>query len=364
MMTPIKVLYIDDDPEEVRRIKTLLEASGSLHIDGRGPQYNIGENVDVTDLPDLFLIDYELSKPYGDNPPAQYSGTTLTAAIRDKANSYPVVLLTKRSILDPVREQEHLGELQLIDHLLFKHSLSDQESLNQTVDLIVGLANGYQILRQTAQRGSNWDGLLKILEARSEEVQLLRLANLPLFLQERKSIWSPARLAIWIRHTLIAYPGILYDPVYAATELRISVESFLSEEVQVLFTDAKYTGVFSPDEGRWWKQRLEKIAMEYVGDLDYADRFAVVFEEKTGKNLDPSVSIVRNETPADTVCYIYHQPVMFEYTVAYRPDNRPPIMEPARVSFKAIQQKSNEVQLAFLDGVDEDSLTQIREMEL
>jgi len=362
-MTPIKVLYIDDDLEEVRRIKTLLEASGSLYIDGRGPQHNIGENFDVNDLPDLFLIDYELSKPYGDNPPAQYSGTTLSAAIRDVANSYPVVLLTKRSILDPGREQEHLDELQLIDQLLFKDSLTDRERLNQTVDLIVGLAKGYQILRQTAQTEPTWDGLLMILGALPEEAELLRLANPPLFLQQQRSIWSPARLAIWIRHVLIAYPGILYDPVYAATELRISVESFLSKEVQALFIDAKYTGVFSQAEGRWWKQRLEKTAMEYVGGLDFADRFAVVFKEKTSKDLDPSVSIVRNETPADTVCYIYHQPVMFEYTVAYRPDNRPPIMEPARVSFKAIQQ-SNEVQTGFLDGVDDDFLNQIREMEL
>lgn len=357
MMTPIEVLYVDDDLEEIRRIKALLEASGPLHIDGQIPKYNIGDNIDVTDLPDLFLIDYELSKQ------AQYSGTTLTAAIRNVANSYPVVLLTKRSIVDPVKEQEHLSEFQLIDQLLFKDSLGDRASLNQTVDMIVGLASGYRILRQTAQAEPNWDGLLKILEARPEEIELLRLANPPFFLQQQKSIWNPARLAIWIRHTLIAYPGILYDPVYAATGLRISLESFLSEEVQSLFTDAKYTGVFSPHEGRWWKQGLAKIAMEYVGDLDYADRFAEVFQQDTGKVLNSSVSIVRNETPADAVCYVYHEPVMFEYTVAYRPDNRPPVMEPARVSFKAIQQ-SNEVQLAFLDGVDDVFLNQIREMEL
>jgi CheY-like chemotaxis protein len=362
-MTPIKVLYVDDDPEEIRRIKTLLEASGTLRIDGQTPKYNIGDNIIVTDLPDLFLIDYELSKQYDDSPPAQYSGTTLTAAIRNVANSYPVVLLTKRSIVDPVKEQKHLSEFQLIDQLSFKDSLGDRASLNQTVDMIVGLATGYRILRQTAQAEPNWDGFLKILEARPEEAELLQLSNPPFFLQEQRSIWNPARLAIWIRHTLIAYPGILYDPVYAATELRISVDSFLSKEVQALFVEAKYNGVFSPPEGRWWKQRLEKTAMEYVGDLDYADRFAEIFQQNTGKALSPSVSIVRNETPADAVCYIYHEPVMFEYTVAYRPDNRPPIMEPARVSFKAIQQ-SNEVQLAFLDGVDSDFLNQIREMEL
>lgn len=362
MTTPIKVLYVEDDPDESRRIKTLLESSGALLIEEMAPKRNIGENIDIATLPDLFLIDYELSKPYGDNPPAQYSGTTLSAAIRDAANNYPVLLLTKRSILDPVKEQEHLNELKLIDQLLFKDMLGDRESLDQTVWMIKGLANGYQKLRQIAQREPNWDSLLDLLDARPEEAELLRLANPPLFLQQLKSIWNPARLAIWIRHTLIAYPGILYDPVYAATELRISVESFLSEGVQALFADAKYAGVFSPHEGRWWKQRLEKKAMHFVGDLYFADGFVSKFQQETGTVLGPSVSIVRSEIPADAVCYVYHEPVMFEYTVAYRPDNRPPIMEPARVSFKAILQ-SHDVQLAFLEGVDSDYLNRIREMK-
>lgn len=362
-MTLIKVLYIDDDPNEVRRIKTLLETSGLFSIAGESPKYNISENIDVADLPDLFLIDYELSKPHDGNPPAQYSGTTLTAAIRDRANDYPVVLLTKRSILDPVKEQEHLSELQLIDQLLFKDSLNDLKSVNQTFNMLEGLARGYQKLRQMAQSEPSWDGLQIILDALPEEIELLRLANPPFFLQQQRSVWNPARLAIWIRHTLIIFPGILYDPVYAATELRISVESFLSDEVQTLFTNAKYTGVFSPFEGRWWKQRLDKIATEYVGGFNYAERFAEAFQKETGIILKPSVSIVRNETPADAVCYIYHEPVMFEYSVAYRPDNRPSIMDPARVSFKAIQQ-SNKIQSEFLDGVDEDSINQIREMEL
>ncbi len=176
-------------------------------------------------------------------------------------------------------------------------------------------------------------------------------------------MWNPARLANWIRHTIVDYPGILYDPIYAATELRISIESFLSDAVQNIFSDAKYTGIFSPVEGRWWKQRLIKIAIEYSGGYDYTEKFVEAFQKDKGIILNPSISIVRNETPADTVCYIYHEPVMFEYSVAYRPDNRPPIMDPARVSFKAIQQ-SDEVQSEFLDGVDEEFLNQIRGMDL
>jgi hypothetical protein len=172
-----------------------------------------------------------------------------------------------------------------------------------------------------------------------------------------------SQAADWIRCTLLAYPGILYDSVYAATELRISVKDFLSNGVQEVVGSAKYTGIFDPLEGRWWKERLWEAAMQYVGDTEFAGKFAAVFRERTGHELEPARSIVGDEVPADTVCYIYHEPVMYKYTVAYRPDNRLPVMDQARVSFKAIQQ-SNQVQPALLEGVSDEWLQAIREMTL
>ncbi len=175
MNSPIKVLYIEDDPKELRRIKMLLETSGALSITGVTPNKNINEAFDITNLPDLFLIDYELSKPQNDNPPALYSGTTLTAAIRDRANNYPVVLLTKRSILNPVKEQEHMRELQLIDQLLFKDALNGQVSLNQTVAMLVELAKGYMRLREMAQSEPIWASLQTILEASPERFRVAKI---------------------------------------------------------------------------------------------------------------------------------------------------------------------------------------------
>ncbi len=363
MIDPITILYIDDDATELRRIKALLEASGRLRVVAEIPKASISANIESANLPNLFLIDYELSKIQDDNSSVDYNGTTLSAAIRGVANNWPVVLLSKKSLIDPGKRHEHLAEFQLIDEIIYKDSLGDMDSLSRIVDLIVSLSEGYQRLRDIVVQSPNWDGVMAALTASPEETEQLTLANPPLYPQQGRSIWTPSRLADWICHTVLEYPGILYDEVYAATALRISVESYLSQEVQAVFQSAKYTGVFSSRGQRWWKQRLERIAIEFVGDLNYADRFAEVFLRKQGIFLSPSVSIVRNESPADAVCYIYHKPVMFEYTVAYRPDNRPPIMEPARLSFKAIQQ-SNEFQREFVEGVDEELLRQIREMDL
>jgi hypothetical protein len=80
-------------------------------------------------------------------------------------------------------------------------------------------------------------------------------------------------------------------------------------------------------------------------------------------DLELAKSIVREEMPADAVCYIYHKPVMYKYTVAYRPDNRPPVMDPARVSYKALQQ-SDQVQWDLIEGVSDELLEKIREMQL
>ena len=100
--------------------------------------------------------------------------------------------------------------------------------------------------------------------------------------------------------------------------------------------------------------------MEYTEDSQFAENFRATFEARTGKPLAPSRSIVYGEEPADTVCYIYHEPVMYKYTVAYRPDNRPPVMDPARVSFKAINRADSRIQEALIEGVSSEVLAEIR----
>lgn len=358
-MSKIKIYYVDDKEGEARRYKRLLEDSGDFKIDIEKPTVEIGDVV-PTETPDIFLIDHRLDAKLtngGKEYFVSYNGTTLTTALRGEAPNTPVVLITKESIISPQRRRMVLKELQVIDDIIYKSEIV--ENCENIVYRLTALVSGFEILRSIPEKERNWENILEVLKAMPEESKQLKRAAPPLY----ESTWDISLLADWVQNTLIEYPGILYDPVFAATELKIDVDSFLKPEVQQLFRDAKYEGVFAPIDERWWKERMWQIAMDFVEDTQFTDIFSSVFADKEGVELEPARSIVKDETPADTVCYIYHKPVMYKYTVAYRPDNRPPVMDPARVSYKAIQQ-SEEFQEDLVENANGGLLDKIRDMEL
>lgn len=357
-MNEIRAYYVDDEVGEAGRYKYLLEQSGRMKVEVVQPKKDIGQAM-PTDNPDVLLVDQalDIKQEGSEDDHVSYKGTTLTTAIKERMPDYPVVLVTKESIVSARRRRQIQSELQVVDDIVYKSEI--YKNPEGAVARILGLAAGFKSLRQIAPEERTWENLLSVLRASPEEAQQLKRAAPPLF----GSTWDISLIADWIRGTLIEYPGVLYDPVFASTELRISQDAFAKPEVQEVFEDAKYDGVFAPQDGRWWKERLWRIAMRYVEGAQFSEEFATVFRERTHIELEPSRSIVRGEIPADTVCYIYHKPVMYKYTVAYRADNRPPVMDPPRVSFKAIQQ-SNEVQMALVEGVTDELLERIREMEL
>ncbi len=362
----IRICYIDDEPDQAKRFGRILEASGNLKVVHKQPTPDIGAIVSSC-ATDLFLVDYELDRQLDDQH-VNYTGSTLVTAIRERAPDYPIVLITRDSILDSRQKEELRSELR-IDDVFYKGEIATEQKEGATdaflfADKLIGLVRGFEALRSIPTEHRDWPALLGVLKVSSDESALILKASPPLYQNRGIPEWGVSRMAWWIRNTLLAFPGILYDPVYAATELRISVESFLLPEVQKLFDGAKYKGIFAPDDGRWWRESLWHTAMEYVQDKDFVDKFPEMFHRRTGIRLEPSISIVRGETPADTVCHILHEPVMYKYTLAYRPDNRPPIMDPARVSFTAIQQCYDQIQRIFLEGVDDEALNKIQEMEL
>jgi hypothetical protein len=87
--------------------------------------------------------------------------------------------------------------------------------------------------------------------------------------------------------------------------------------------------------------------------MPFRKGFSKYWERKFGEKLQQSKCIVKNDSPADTVCYLLKQPMMLKYSIRYYPDDRPDMMDEARVSFKAIQTR-NDVNLALFDeiGID------------
>ena len=189
------------------------------------------------------------------------------------------------------------------------------------------------------------------------------MANPPITSGEK---WSVSEAADWIRKVLVKYPGLLYDPIHSATFLGVSRDAFLSEPIQEFFIGAKYSGVFSPPEGRWWKSKLQELAesimIEKELDLFTWEGFSSAWERNKAVKIEKSECVFSGESPAEWVCYILKKPVKIEYSLLYKPDTRPTVMDEARVSFEAIR-RCNGVNDELFDSIGQEMLEDIKRME-
>jgi hypothetical protein len=288
-----------------------------------------------------------------DGTHADYLGGTLATAIREKVADRPVVLITRKGLLVWQSHRNIVEKSGIFDDVIYKEDIN--KDAGRVVRHLKLIADGFRILRQ--KRTKNWKALINALEATKNEESLLREANPP------ASAWQVLEAAQWIRNVVLAYPGILYDPLHAATALGIEKNAFLGERVQKLVKGAKYTGIFAPPEGRWWRGRLFEGAGELIrkqriqGPINQG--FVKAFKKQYKQKLPLAKCVYSGETPADWVCYVLKQPVRIEYSLVYHPDSRPAVMDDARVSFKAIRE-SNEVFDELFDAESAKLLKEIR----
>ncbi|MFQ5798909.1 MAG: hypothetical protein ACE5H0_09490 [Bacteroidota bacterium] len=360
-MPNVVVYYVDDEASKAaRRYQERLSRAEGFECKLIPPP-ELGELGSlVEDCPDLFLIDYELSLVQPDGTKAAYKGSTLAAEIRARHPDCPIVLITRQSILDQLdrtKKRQLTERMQVCDELILKDDLDNK--LDETRQLLISIADGFRTLGGIADK--TWGPLVEVLGASREEAELLREAAPPL----QEGQWIVTGAAGWIRSVVLEFPGILYDPVNAATRLGISVEAFFDDKVQELMDPAKYAGVFAPNEGRWWKGRLFRIAKELAmeegvgGPINQA--FTEAFCKRFGIELSPAVCVWDHRPVADWVCYILRQPVKIKYSLRYYPDSRPSIMHDTRVSFRAIRE-SNKFYEELLDSAGLNLLKEIEEL--
>ena len=356
----VKTIYIDDEDKELKRWgKKFEDDERSKELFKVIPINSQKQTIDEllneikTTKPELILVDFELSKPINDIL-LGISGTTLSTALKEKFPDIPAVLFTKKSVFK-IEKYSHQA-LYSLDNVVYKNEVfqASGDNLNQLHELAVGFKN----LRK--KQSSKWDDILKVIKAPQIDYDTLKLSNPSLFLG---GIWSVSEVAKWVRKTLIKYPGILYDPIHSATFLGLSEGEFLSGKTKEIFAKAKYSGVFAPGEGRWWKSELRKIAISKMikkeKELPVHLGFPLALERIRKAQIERSKCIYSGETPADWVCYILNKPVKIKYSLAYRADPRPKVMDEARVSFKAIR-TSNEVNDELFDPLGRDMLKRIR----
>ena len=357
----INTVYIDDEDSELRRYKRKFEndknAKNQFEIITLNSQKEIGAllNEVKAENPELILVDYDLAKPK-DGLLIGVSGAALSTALREEFSVVPIVLFTKIDFLGIQKLNPKV--LSSLDETIYKSDVFKEDGEN--LDLLHKLAIGYKQLRNTESK--SWDNLLRIIGAHKIDYDVLKLSEPPTI---SESGWSVFDAADWIRNTLIKYPGILYDSVSSATFLGISKDAFISDPIQELFSDAKYSTVFAPKEGRWWKSKLQEIAEsimeEHERDLVVRKGFPLAWERINDNQIERSKCVFCGESPSEWVCYILKKPVMIECSLRYNPDSRPSIMDEARVSYTAIR-TSNEVNDDKFDPIEYDMLQEIRDM--
>jgi len=359
----IKTIYIDDDDRELKKYERKFEedkrAKNRFEIVTINSQKKIGDLISEVEKnnPELILVDFELDIPSPeDDVVIGISGAPLSTALREKFPDIPIVLFTRPTVFKI--DQYPPKVLSSLDEIIYKSDVFKEGG--EELYILYELAIGFEKLRNAESK--NWIDLLSVIKAPQSDHDSLKLSNPPI---TSGGEWSVSEAADWIRKTLIKYPGILYDPIHSATFLGISLDAFLSDPTQEFFTKAKYSGVFAPPEGRWWKSKLQEIAESIMDekemDLLTCEGFPLSWERTKETKIERSKCVFSGESPAEWVCYILKKPVMIKYSLSYKPDSRPSVMDEARVSFEAIR-TSNYVNDDLFDPVGQEMLPEIRKM--
>ncbi len=349
-----RVLYVDDEITDrvTRGIQRRLSLSGELECTLLRPTVNLVENISY--IQDALLVDLDLTTQSSEESPASYFGSTLAAEVRLRNPACPIILITREQVLAG-RDQLMKANFD-VDLILYKDDFADNYA--PITEEIVTLIRGFKALDRLKQQNRGWEGVIELLQASALEEALLREAGPPV--QERQ--WNVPQTVRWLRSIVLEYPGIFYDELTAATRLGIDVEAFGNASIQELLAPAKYVGPFSATKPRWWRERLFYIARElttkhgFHGSISRTFRDAVEAELQT--DIAPALCVYDGTATADWVCYIERKPVKQSNSIPYYPDNRPSVMDQARVSFTAVKynNKFDETR------VDKDAYDIVREL--
>lgn len=350
----IRAIYVDDELSNplTLMIRDLLSIPNQITCELRLPPTDLAE---VTNWNlDIFLIDYDLASAKVDDKLIGYSGNSLATEVRNKKPACPIVLVSRKEAITKRGLNVNTARSDL-DLVFYKSDiLANKEEFQRE---ILALYDGFKQLENIY--GEPWGSVLKLMGATLDESRKIREAFPPI---EEGHTWYIPATAEWIRNVIIRYPGVLYDDLHAAARLGISQTSFLDDGVQSHFASASYTGIFNGFGKRWWADRLLQIAKEIIirvgKDGSISQSFAEAYESLYGQSLDLSVCTVDGTPVADQICYIRREPVKRQNSILYYPDTRPPVMDAARVSTRAIRE-SNEFNE---DLVDADSFDIVKEL--
>jgi len=336
----VKVLAIDDNAEDRKRMVRSLQKKKGVHLTVIPPPSVLDARELAQLKPDVAVIDYQLTEREAGREPATFKGSTLAAALREKMPDIPIVLVTRQYMLSGGRVAPAHDLQGAFDELLIKEQIrSDSQQFAET---LLDLTKGFRTLRR--QRPRNISALQSVLKADDLECEELLRADPPSDVLS-DGPWRVPEVARWIRGTILPYPGIFYDSLHAAVALGLSKKAFLKPSVQKYFKNALYRGVFSASTPHFWKTRLLARARTLLREAGMQDapfvEFSAAWRRVRRVRLPLAVCNTSRQKPADSVCYVLQEPVLRRFSLPYRPDTRPAVMDEARISFKAIRTTNN-----------------------
>ncbi|MCY4061898.1 MAG: hypothetical protein OXG53_06000 [Chloroflexi bacterium] len=334
----IEAIYVDDEPKaaQTQKIKEFL-TSDDLNCELRDPPADISEASKWN--PDILFVDYNLAhaETEFDGRHISYSGNSLATELRNRSPFCPIILVSRENILSG-RGSHLTTSGSDLDLIFYKNDIINHR--DETLQYILELHEAYMQLKEI--KNLPWSKVLDKLGADEDEQRKIREAFPPVSKGRR---WYVPTTIEWIRTVLIGYPGILYNSLHASARLGITELSFLSPAILDIFASAKYKGLLAGFGERWWADRLVAKATEIIIEANVDGPFSVAFaeayEQMSREKLEPSRCVFDNEPVADQVCYILKKPVKRDNSIVYYPDSRPPVMDPARVSIKAIQESDD-----------------------
>lgn len=251
MSKPLKFYWIDDFSDRRNAAENLAYALGweSSFVDtnGRDLLAEISNLVKETE-PGLIILDHKLQNV---KDGLYQHGSTAAAIIREKWPYCPIVCVSGVDAADVTIDQRALYE-----------AVFPISSISNNYPSIASITYSFQLFRDHPPK--TIDELLHALGNPADNAEKLK-AIIPPSIKDHLTDLSVIRpLSGWIRNVLFERPGFLYDPLWAATFIGISENSFI--RMVDIFNSAFYTGLFhNNSKPRWWKSGLLNILSRIEG---------------------------------------------------------------------------------------------------
>jgi hypothetical protein len=258
-----EVIWIDDDIDHMDIKKNLEAKETRLRIEFIHADKNLSSRVDeylsaIKRSPDLFLIDDKLPTRRGFNR----RGLSVGMQIREKLPEVPIYLFSaypRGAIFTTLAQAAEK----------FADELLDLDIIQTTGQKILySDAIDYRRIRNADRKSVT--ALFTLLQVPPADHNLvldafpvsLRNGLAPRKPASRNQIGNAIEFGMWVRKTFLKLPGFVYDPLYSATKLGMTLKAFLKYSRRL--AGARYAGVFceTQKEVHWWGSTLTRLVID------------------------------------------------------------------------------------------------------